>query len=120
MSRRIATFATLTTLAWLLAVAPAQSAEQQYSCNSVLSANSSQVQLLAGLLGLVLQPVGYVGVSCTPIAPSAPTNGQLYCGGTSFGGLIVTGGRPGRCAGAATTKARGARKATAKRRAARA
>src|ERR1044072_3119047 len=50
MSHRIATLATLTTLAWLLAAAPAQSAEQNYDCNQVLSANSSQVQLLAGLL----------------------------------------------------------------------
>ena len=120
MSHRLATIATLSTLAWLLAAAPAQSAEQQYDCNQVLHATTPNVALLSGLLGIIIPSgSGYVGLSCRPIGPSAPANSKPYCGGTSFGGLLVTGGRQGRCTGSGAAVVGRTGKATAKRRASR-
>jgi hypothetical protein len=115
MSRRFATLATLSMLAWVLTAAPAQAAEQQYDCAQVLKATTPNVALLAGLLGVFLQDNGMVGINCRPVA--AGTGAKPYCGGTSFGGLIITGGKAGKCPAAATTRSRAIRKATAKRRA---
>jgi hypothetical protein len=117
MSHRFAMLATLSALAWLLTAGPAQAAEQQYDCNQVLGANTPNIQLLAGLLGIIPPGAGYVGLNCVEAGPG--TSGKPYCGGTDFAGLIITGGRAGKCPSAATTRARATRKATAKRRAAR-
>jgi hypothetical protein len=115
MSRRFATLATLSMLAWVLTAAPAQAAEQQYYCNQVLGANTPNIQLLAGLLGIIPPGAGFVGLNC--LEARAESHDKLYCGGTDFAGLIITGGRPGTCPAAATTKSKAIRKATAKRRA---
>jgi hypothetical protein len=118
MLNRFAMLATLSALAWLLTAGPAQAAEQQYDCNQVLAATAPNVALLAGLLGVFLQDNGQVGISCRQAGTGSP--GKPYCGGTSFGDVIITGGRAGKCPAAATTRARATRKATAKRRAVRA
>ncbi len=109
MSRRFATLATLSTLAWVLTATPAQAA-QQYDCNQILDATAPNVALLSGLLGIIIPSgSGKVGLSCRPVGAGA--SGNLYCGGTSFAGLLVVGGRAGACAAAATTKAKAKRRA---------
>ncbi|TFK32034.1 fungal hydrophobin [Crucibulum laeve] len=69
-------------------------------CNSVQSANSGAVSLLAGLLGIVLGPItGQVGLTCSPLSVigigSNSCNAQtVCCTGNSFSGLIVLGCTP--------------------------
>lgn len=120
MSHRFATLATLSALAWMLAAAPAQAAEQQYDCNQVLDATTPNVALLSGLLGIVIpNSASKVGLTCRPIGPSDTANAKPYCGGRSFGGLLVVEGVEGRCPGSGAARAARTRQAAAKRRASR-
>jgi hypothetical protein len=101
MRRRIAALAAAGAVVvggWLFA-APADAAVgTTVKCNSVVPANSPQVQLVLGLLGIVLGPTaGSVGLNCSPAGPTE-TGPNVYCAqNNSFNGLIALGLSPGRC-----------------------
>ncbi|KAJ3576502.1 hypothetical protein NP233_g381 [Leucocoprinus birnbaumii] len=69
-------------------------------CNQVQQANSTTVNQLAGLLGLVLGPItGLVGLGCSPIdvlgvGGNSCSAQPVCCTGNTFGGLIGLGCNP--------------------------
>ncbi|KAH8111658.1 fungal hydrophobin [Phellopilus nigrolimitatus] len=70
-------------------------------CQSVQSSSSSEVGLVSGLLGVVLQGVDVpVGLTCSPLSVigvgggSSCTAQPVCCEGNSFSGLIVIGCSP--------------------------
>ncbi|KIJ65102.1 hypothetical protein HYDPIDRAFT_89074 [Hydnomerulius pinastri MD-312] len=69
-------------------------------CNSVQQANSAGVASLLGLLGVVGEITGQVGVQCSPISAIGLGSGAtcqqqpVCCTGNSFNGLINLGCSP--------------------------
>ncbi|RPD56139.1 fungal hydrophobin [Lentinus tigrinus ALCF2SS1-7] len=66
-------------------------------CNSVENASSPEAKTLAGLLGIVLDAAGQVGLDCSPISVIGVVAGNncqanaVCCTNNDEGGLISTG-----------------------------
>ncbi|KAF5354774.1 hypothetical protein D9756_005705 [Leucocoprinus leucothites] len=69
-------------------------------CNSVQQSGSTQVNQLAGLLGIVLPTIqGLVGLNCSPLnviglGGNSCSSQPVCCSNNSFGGLISLGCNP--------------------------
>ncbi|KAL0947658.1 hypothetical protein HGRIS_013745 [Hohenbuehelia grisea] len=88
-----------TALATLAVATPARRAECDTGpvcCNSVQKADSKDVTLLAGLLGIVISDVtALVGLNCSPISVIGlggnSCSSPVCCSDNKFGGLIALG-----------------------------
>ncbi|KAF5343580.1 hypothetical protein D9758_012980 [Tetrapyrgos nigripes] len=106
MFHRASTILVASLAATLAVAAPTSSSGGQCNvgplqcCNSVQSAQSPSVASLAGLLGIVLDPItGLVGLNCDPINVLGIGGNNcaaqpVCCTGNKFGGLIALGCSP--------------------------